>query len=194
MTLTYNIPVGRNSTGFQKMLLANWVITTQTAVGSGVPFTVSAGRDVARYASAANQAGGDRPDWAAPSAACPDPSPNGAINKGNPFNYVKAACFQLAPDGYLGNVKPLIFTGPNLISTDMSLRKSIAVREGKNVTLSADMFNIFNRPNFWHRLTGAVYIQRDGKRELRHDRAEQSLSDDHHVEAVPDQRTLHVLT
>jgi hypothetical protein len=148
MTLTYNVPMGRNSTGMEKMLLANWVLTTQTAVGSGVPFTVSAGRDVARYATAANQAGADRPDWAAPSAACPDPSPNGAINKGNPLDYVKAACFQLAPDGYLGDVKPLVFTGPNLITTDMSLRKSIAIREGKNVTLSADMFNIFNRPNF----------------------------------------------
>src|SRR5262249_47554088 len=111
MTLTYDMPFGRNATGWQKAAFANWQFTTQTAVGSGVPFTVSAGRNVSRYASAPNSAGGDRPDWAAPSAACPDPSPEGAINKHNPLHYVNQACFALAPDGYLGNVNPLVFTG-----------------------------------------------------------------------------------
>jgi hypothetical protein len=57
-------------------------------------------------------------------------------------------CFAIARPGYLGNVGPLIFTGPSTINTDISLRKSIAIREGKTLTLAADMFNAFNRANF----------------------------------------------
>ncbi|HZP33704.1 MAG TPA: TonB-dependent receptor [Candidatus Acidoferrales bacterium] len=149
LTLTYETPWGKNATSFLvKNVLSNWEITTQTLVSSGVPFTVSAGDDVARYTTVGG-AGADRPDWAAPSAACPDPSPNGAINKHNPVNYVNQACFALAPPGYLGNVGPLMFTGPNTINTDISLRKTIPMkREGMSFVVSADMFNAFNRTNF----------------------------------------------
>jgi carboxypeptidase family protein len=148
-TLTYDVPWGRASQSMLvKDLLANWEITTQTLVSSGVPFTVSAGDDVARYTTVGG-AGADRPDWAAPSAACPNPNPTGAINKHNPVNYVNQACFSLAPGGYLGDVGPLVFTGPNTINTDISLRKTIPMkREGMSFVVSADMFNAFNRTNF----------------------------------------------
>ena len=148
-TLTYDTPWGKNAQSFLvRNVLSNWEITSQTLVSSGVPFTVSAGDDVARYTTTGG-AGADRPDWAAPSAACPDPSPTGAINKRNPINYVNQACFALAPAGYLGNVGPLVFTGPNTINTDISLRKTIPVkREGMSFVVSVDMFNAFNRTNF----------------------------------------------
>ena len=148
LTLSYNLPFGRNSSGFTQTMLAGWQITSQTAVASGVPFTVTQGVSQARYTTAGNAAGADRPDWAAPSAACPDPSPEGAINKKNPVNYVNAACFKLAPNGYLGNVDPQVFTSPNLINTDVSLRKTIRLTETKSFLFSADMFNAFNRTNF----------------------------------------------
>jgi Carboxypeptidase regulatory-like domain/TonB dependent receptor len=148
-TLTYDTPWGKNAQSFLvKNVLSNWEITSQTLVSSGVPFTVSAGDDVARYTTTGG-AGADRPDWAAPNAACPNPSPTGAINKHNPINYVNQACFALAPAGYLGNVGPLVFTGPNTINTDISLRKTIPMkREGMSFVVSADMFNAFNRTNF----------------------------------------------
>jgi hypothetical protein len=148
-TLTYDTPWGRSSRSFLvKNVLSNWEITSQTLVSSGVPFTVTAGDNVSRYTTVGG-AGADRPDWAAPSAACPDPSPNGAINKRNPINYVNQACFALAAPGYLGNVGPLVFTGPNTINTDVSLRKTIPLkREGMSFVFAADMFNAFNRTNF----------------------------------------------
>jgi hypothetical protein len=148
-TLTYDTPWGKNAQSFLvKNVLSNWEITSQTLVSSGVPFTVSAGSDVARYTTVGG-AGADRPNWAAPSAACPDPSPNGAINKRNPINYVNQACFALAAPGYVGDVGPLVFTGPNTINTDVSLRKTIPMkREGMSFVVSADMFNAFNRTNF----------------------------------------------
>ncbi len=148
-TLTYDTPWGKNAQSFLvKNVLSNWEITSQTLVSSGVPFTVNAGDDVARYTTVGG-AGADRPNWAAPSAACPNPNPTGAINKHNPINYVNQACFALAPAGYLGNVGPLVFTGPNTINTDISLRKTIPMKhEGMSFVVSADMFNAFNRTNF----------------------------------------------
>ena len=147
-TLTYDIPFGRNFTGLSRTLAGGWQITSQTAVSAGVPFTVSQGLSESRYTTSAVTAGADRPNWAAPSAACPNPTPDGAINKRNPVNYVNAACFALAPQGYLGDIGPLIFTGPNLINTDVSLRKTFRVTESKSIVFSADMFNAFNRTNF----------------------------------------------
>ena len=41
-----------------------------------------------------------------------------------------------------------MFTGPNLINTDVSLRKTFRVTESKSFVFSADMFNAFNRTNF----------------------------------------------
>ena len=61
---------------------------------------------------------------------------------------VNVNCFAIAKPGYLGDVGPLAFTGPSTINTDLSLRKSIAISEGKSLTLTADMFNAFNRANF----------------------------------------------
>ena len=148
-TLTYDVPFGKMvSSAFAKAVIGGWQITSQTAVSSGVPFSVSEGFSQSRYTTAAVTAGGDRPDWAAPSAACPNPTPEGAINKRNPVNYVNSACFALAPQGFLGNVAPLVFTGPNLINTDISLRKTFRLAESKSIVLSADMFNAFNRTNF----------------------------------------------
>jgi hypothetical protein len=147
-TLAYDVPWGKNSASMLvKNVIANWQITSQTLINTGIPFTVTAGSDVARYTTTGG-AGADRPDWAAPSAACPDPSPSGAINKHNPNNYVNGACFALAPPGYIGNVGPLAFYGPGVFNTDISLRKTILLRESKSFVFSADMFNAFNRANF----------------------------------------------
>jgi len=156
LTLTYATHWGNNiSNRALKTVVTDWQITSQTLVSSGIPFTVAAGTDDARYSAAAgpNGTGGaDRPDWAAPSAACPNPTPSGAVGLHNLANGtlvdLNPACFAIAKPGYLGNVGPLIFTGPSTINTDLSLRKSIPIREGQNLTLSADMFNAFNRANF----------------------------------------------
>jgi hypothetical protein len=131
-----------------------WTLSSQTLVSSGIPFTVASGADNARYSAAAGPSGtggADRPDWAAPNANCPNPTPQGAVglhNFNGNFVDINTYCFTIPQPGYLGNVGPLVFRGPDTINTDLSLRKAIPISEGKNLTLSADMFNAFNRANF----------------------------------------------
>ncbi|MBZ5661321.1 MAG: TonB-dependent receptor [Acidobacteriia bacterium] len=154
-TLTYETHWGNNlSSRPLKTAVTGWQLSSQTLVSSGIPFTVTSGTDNARYVANAGPngaPGGDRPDWAAPNANCPDPSPRGAVglhNFNGSFVDINTACFAIPVPGYLGNVGPLVFRGPSTINTDLSLRKTIPVTEGKTLTFSADMFNAFNRANF----------------------------------------------
>jgi hypothetical protein len=153
LTLTYVTHWGSNlNSKVAKAVVPNWELTSQTVVQSGLPFNIFTGEDVARYASSPNSAADDRPNWAAPSAACPNPTPTGAILpnwKSSPnLTYLNPACFAPAAPGYLGNIGNMVFTGPGLFSTDVSLRKTIPMRESKSFVISADMFNVFNRTNF----------------------------------------------
>ncbi|MBZ5643082.1 MAG: hypothetical protein LAO19_10010, partial [Acidobacteriia bacterium] len=154
-TLTYETHWGNNlSSRPLRTAVTGWQLSSQTLVSSGIPFTVASGTDNARYVAVAGPngaPGADRPDWAAPSAACPDPSPHGAVglhNFNGSFVDINVNCFAIPVPGYLGNVGPLVFRGPSTINTDLSLRKTIPVTEGKTLTFSADMFNAFNRANF----------------------------------------------
>jgi len=44
-------------------------------------------------------------------------------------------------------MSPLMLTGPGLWNTDVSLKKNFAIKESKNLQVSADMFNAFNHVN-----------------------------------------------
>jgi hypothetical protein len=129
-----------------KALVSDWQISSLTTVGSGVPFGISAGVNIARAATSG--AGNDHPSWAAPSALCPDPTPKGAINKHNPINYVNYNCFAPATLGYLGNVGSYPLTSPTTANTDVSLSRAFPVKwEQSKLELRVDMFNAFNRAN-----------------------------------------------
>ena len=161
LTLGYITHWGNNLSRVPKAFLADWEVTSQTTVSSGLPFAITTGADVARYGTAIT-AGNDRPNWAAPSAACPNPTASGALNPTWRQNvttqgYLNAACFAPAPAGYLGDVGNVAFTGPSIFSTDISLRKTIKISESKSFVFSADMFNAFNRANFPPPTAGSVF-------------------------------------
>jgi hypothetical protein len=145
--LNYMVPFGRTvTTRWAKALVSDWQISSLTTVGAGIPFGMSTGLNVAR--AAPSGAGNDHPDWAAPSAACPNPTPDGAVNKGNVNNYVNVACFAPATAGYLGNVPSYALRSPTTWITDISLSRSVPIKwEASRVELKVDMFNAFNRGN-----------------------------------------------
>jgi len=145
-SFSYDLPFGKMvGSHFAKDLLNGWQISSVTQAQGGFPFEVRLGANVSR--AAPSGAGNQHPDWAAPSAACPNPTPEGAVNPGNVTNYVNAACFAIPPAGYLGNVPSLVLTGPRTWQTDVSLKRNIVLREGKSLLLSGDMFNAFNHTN-----------------------------------------------
>ena len=151
LSLNYDVPFGQMvHSNFAKAIVGGWQITSLTNISSGIPFDVRVGINTTRAATTGN--GNGRPNWA------PGCNPDNAINKHNPTNYFKTSCFVPAPYGYLGNVGPLALTAPALWNTDMGLKKNIRITESKNLQLSADMFNAFNRTNFASPLSGVAFI------------------------------------
>ncbi len=159
LTLGYTTHWGNNiSSRTLKTLATDWQITSQTGIQNGLPTTITDGGDVSRYQTTSSS-GNDRPNWAAPSSACPNPSPAGAINPNwkTTLTYLNNACFTPSLPGYTGNIGNVAFTGPGLFTTDISLRKTIHINESKSFVFSADMFNAFNRANFPPPAASAVW-------------------------------------
>src|SRR5260370_10405507 len=58
------------------------------------------------------------------------------------------AAFARPPNGRFGNAGRNILKGPSAFNFDYSLFKNFKVRESKSVQFRAEMFNIFNTPQF----------------------------------------------
>ena len=140
LTLNYDLPFGKGiNSKFGKALATGWAIDTLTSVFSGVPFDVREGANVSRAASTG--VGNGHPDWA------PGCDAHNIIQNHNVNNYINVACLQPGTPGYLGDMGPLILTAPTSVNTDISLKKSVPIRETKSLQLTAEMFNAFNRTN-----------------------------------------------
>jgi hypothetical protein len=65
-----------------------------------------------------------------------------------PGNQFTISAFTRPPTGSFGNVGRNILKGPSAYNWDYSLFKNFKVLEGKSVQFRAEMFNIFNTPQF----------------------------------------------
>jgi hypothetical protein len=110
---------------------------------SGAPFTVIVGGDPLGLN---NGDPWDYPDRLG-GAGC-----SSLVNPGNPDQYIKTQCFTPAnPINRLGNNGRNALTGPGLLNTDLSFNKNNRIpriRENANLQFRAELFNIFNHPNF----------------------------------------------
>jgi hypothetical protein len=138
--LSYDLPFAAMvQSHWAKALTSNWQITSLTSISSGIPFDIREGSNTGRTMPSGN--GNTHPDWV---TGC---SADNVINKHNVQNYIKTSCFAIPAFGYLGNVEPLPVLSPSTWTTDASIKRVIALREGMGIHFSVDIFNIFNRTN-----------------------------------------------
>jgi hypothetical protein len=80
----------------------------------------------------------------------PNVGPGGSNNPilGDPKHWYDASAFVLQPAGTIGNLGRNTLIGPKLVNCDFSLFKQFALGETKALHFRAEMFNIFNHPNF----------------------------------------------
>jgi hypothetical protein len=76
-----------------------------------------------------------------------DPTFTGDVIVGKQTQWFNPKAYALPAVGTWGNVGRGILTGPGLRSVDMSFFKTIPVREGVNLQLRSEMFNILNHTN-----------------------------------------------
>jgi hypothetical protein len=122
---------------------------------SGQPFTptLPLGDDNSNTGNTGQQAGSDRPDIvgnpyqsgtiaANPTCVAPPGPTRTAAQWFNP------CAFETAPPNKYGNAGRNSLLGPGYASFDMSLLRRFTLPERATLTIEAQSFNLFNRPNF----------------------------------------------
>jgi hypothetical protein len=163
---TWQVPGLKSQTGIMSWIVNNWQIGGILEASSGAPFTVLVGGD---------PLGLNNTDPFAYPNRIAGPGCGSGVNSGN-TSYIRVSCFAMPPSQgtttsgasiytLLGNSGRNPLTGPGLVNVDFSLFKNIPIHkisEATNLQFRAEMFNIFNRPNFAPPLDNNVLFNPDG--------------------------------
>ena len=144
--LLYSFPQ-THYTGALGQVANGWALGTIVTAQTGFPFnpviTTNQSQSGINGGAPGNAGGFDRPNFAAGFA--------GPLYLNTPAQYYNPAAFALPTLGHLGNIPRNFMVGPGLTNVDFSIRKDTKVPflgEAGVVQFRADMFNIFNHPNF----------------------------------------------
>ena len=142
----YDFPCGKGRTflensGLLSALLSGWQTFGIVTLQSGRPFTAALQMDIDNSNTGRSTLGfgaNDRPNVVG-SPEISDPSPDGWFN---------TAAFAFPAFGSFGDAGRNILDGPGFVNFNMSLMKTTKLREGIDLQLRAEAFNLFNHPNF----------------------------------------------
>ncbi len=139
LNFIYQVPsVGLS--GAADHLMGGWTFSGIASFNSGLPFTVINGFNSSRNLQSTPNPIADRPDW--------NPDFSGDVVLGDPAQWFNPAAFQLADPGFYGNVPRNALIGPGFSNIDLSFAKALFARGTRELKFRADLFNLFNRPNF----------------------------------------------
>jgi hypothetical protein len=139
----WDIPTPASFRGATKAILGNWETNGILTIQSGTPFTVLVAGDPLGENNTDPYQYPDRVNG---------PGCNNPVNPQNADHYVKLQCFAApTPQNRLGTSGRNALIGPGLIDMDFSLFKNIPlpkISEAFKAQFRAELFNVFNRPNF----------------------------------------------
>ncbi len=130
-------------------VVEGWQISGILSTYSGVPFNVNTGFDRAGFLSGSTP----RPNYAPNNPALTlngvtYPACNNQPIIGSVAMWFNPNCYALQPAGTFGNAGRNTLRGPSFFNTDISASKNTKVNEQLSVQFRAELFNIFNHPNF----------------------------------------------
>lgn len=136
---TYDLPFGRSRPvegTWQKLLIADWQVSTIVTAQSGLPFTPQLSYNPSNDGDTRNPV---RPSW--------NPKFTGNVILGGANEYFNPLAFIQPLAGTYGNVGRNVLEGPSLVETDLSLAKRFSLSEKANLQFRAEFFNLFNHTN-----------------------------------------------
>lgn len=152
----WNVPTSTSFHGPASFALNGWQLGAIFNVHAGVPFTPLVGGDPLGT--------NDNSPYAYPNRLS-GPGCGSAVT-GNPFQYINLNCFSAPnPLTLLGNARRNSLRGPRLTDLDFSLFKNNYIRsisETFNIQFRAELFNIFNHPNFLPPLDNNTIFDQNG--------------------------------
>ena len=134
----YELPFGRgkmfasNVNTATDTLIGNWQLNLISHMTSGFPLGLVSG------ASNNGTALGQRPNQ-----VC-----NGKLSHPSITEFFNTNCFVDPPNGVLGDASRTPLYGPDFINFDSSLFKTFVLPESKQLQFRAEIFNVFNHPQF----------------------------------------------
>lgn len=131
----YQFPKLQSLHGIGNILLNDWQNQSIITIQTGSPYSINSSLD-----TAATGIGGETADLTGVATLPPGGHSVPA--------YFNAAAFQNAAGGTFGQSGRNFLTGPGLINFDFSLFKEFPVWENGKVQFRAELFNLFNHPNF----------------------------------------------
>jgi hypothetical protein len=138
-------PPGLSSRGAAAAILRAWQVSGLGAIRSGLPYSALYTQDT--WTTAPSATG----QLLYPHANIIDPALVHSPTARNPVGgktLLNVAAFERTPGPpTAGNVGRNAFTGPGLISADLSISRRIALGERRKLTLRADFYNAFNHAN-----------------------------------------------
>ena len=134
---TYDIPLGKGTSGFARYLLSGWQTTGVVSARTGQPQSV------------VQQASTPEVNFLAVSGTR---SPNLVLGqkqvKGGPDQYINPAAYSPAGTLQLGNLGRNTLIGPGAVAWNPALFKKTQITERFTLEFRAEMFNVLNRANF----------------------------------------------
>src|SRR5262249_44063469 len=145
-------------------VLGNWQANYIFQARSGAPYSLQVAGDLANLrGNAPGNAPGNylRPNLiadpfvAGPVPANPDPNSQKTISQGGraadtvrtTTSWFNTCAFGI-PSGAFGTLGRNVFRGPHVVNMDLSMFKSVSIREGWNLQLRFEAFNVFNIQNY----------------------------------------------
>ncbi len=132
-TVNYQLPFGKSMSGLKGEIVKGWTTNLAGSWQTGLPFTV--GENAANI----NGIGG---------TGNPDQICSGRAAHPTLLQWFNPSCFQSQTPGTFGNELGGQLFGPAQRKIDFSLFKEFPVKEGIRVQFRAEVFNLFNTPNF----------------------------------------------
>ncbi|HUE83676.1 MAG TPA: TonB-dependent receptor [Pyrinomonadaceae bacterium] len=146
VSYVYDLPFGRgrrflSDAGWVSAVLRDWQTSAIVTLQSGRPFTVAllpeidnsnTGRSILGFGA------NDRPNLAG----------NPSLSNRTPERWFNTSAFAFPAFGSFGNAGRNILDGPGYQNVNASLMKNTALSERFKLQLRAEVFNLFNRPNF----------------------------------------------
>jgi Carboxypeptidase regulatory-like domain/TonB-dependent Receptor Plug Domain len=139
-SVVYNLPFGKGKqfgstwSGATNAVLGNWEVNVIEHITSGFPLAMS----TTNNSGAVFVNNSNRPD-----RVC-----NGRLANWTVQDFFQTNCFVDPPPGTLGNAARTPLFGPSFVNTDFSAIKDIPLRESLSLQFRAEVFNLFNTPQF----------------------------------------------
>ena len=146
LNFSYDLPIGREAAlwgnrGWLSGFLGGWQTYGIVTLQSGRPFTVALLPEINNSNTGRSILGfgyNDRPDRVR----------NPKLSPGTPGKWFDTTAFTFPPFGSFGNAGRNILDGPGYQNVNLALLKNVVLKEGWDLQIRAEAFNLLNHTNF----------------------------------------------